>query len=132
MKTVLIWIKRNIKLFFKDKGLFFTSLITPMILLVLYITFLENVYWDSFEMSVPPGLEISQKVIGAAVGGVVGKQLFDVILGAFASPNKVGGVQAVCLTLITVGTLIYTVLKHKIKHNKYKSLLNRFGRPDRG
>ena len=28
-------IKRNIKLFFKDKGMFFTSLITPVILLVL-------------------------------------------------------------------------------------------------
>lgn len=29
---------RNIKLFFKDKGMFFTSLVTPMILLVLYVT----------------------------------------------------------------------------------------------
>lgn len=78
MKTVLIWVKRNIKLFFKDKGLFFTSLITPMILLVLYITFLENVYWDSFEMSVPPGMEISQKVIGAAVGGELVSSLLAV------------------------------------------------------
>ena len=31
---------RNCKLFFKDKGVFFTSLITPLILLVLYATFL--------------------------------------------------------------------------------------------
>ena len=30
--TVIILIKRNIKLFFKDKGMFFTSLITPVIL----------------------------------------------------------------------------------------------------
>ena len=29
-------IRRNSKLYFKDKGMFFTSLITPMILLVLY------------------------------------------------------------------------------------------------
>ena len=29
-------IRRNCKLFFKDKGMFFTSLITPVILLVLY------------------------------------------------------------------------------------------------
>ena len=28
MSTVLALIKRNIKLFFKDKGMFFTSLIT--------------------------------------------------------------------------------------------------------
>ena len=39
---------RNIKLYFKDKGLFFSSLITPMILLVLYGTFLKNVFTDSF------------------------------------------------------------------------------------
>ena len=34
MSTAFILIKRNIKLFFKDKGMFFTSLITPAILLV--------------------------------------------------------------------------------------------------
>ena len=32
-------IRRNTKLYFKDKGMFFTSLITPLILLVLYSTF---------------------------------------------------------------------------------------------
>ena len=53
MNTVLALIKRNIKLFFKDKGMFFTSLITPAILLVLYATFLGNVYRDSFEMNLP-------------------------------------------------------------------------------
>lgn len=61
--------KRNIKMFFKDKGLFFTSLITPLILLVLYITFLGNVYRDSFEMAFPKGMEIPSKVLDAAVGG---------------------------------------------------------------
>ena len=29
-------VKRNTKLYFKDKGMFFSSLITPIILLVLY------------------------------------------------------------------------------------------------
>ena len=38
MKTFLALTKRNIKVFFKDKGMFFTSLITPLILLVLYST----------------------------------------------------------------------------------------------
>ena len=33
MKTLLILTKRNSKLFFKDKGMFFSSLITPAILL---------------------------------------------------------------------------------------------------
>lgn len=62
-------IKRNIKLFFKDKGLFFTSLITPLILLVLYVTFLGNVYRDSFEMAFPEGMDIPNKLLDAAVGG---------------------------------------------------------------
>lgn len=62
-------IKRNIKMFFKDKGLFFTSLITPLILLVLYVTFLGNVYRDSFEMAFPNGMEIPSKLLDAAVGG---------------------------------------------------------------
>ena len=69
MKTALIMIKRNIKLFFKDKGMFFTSLITPAILLVLYATFLGNVYRDSFLMNFPAGFEISDKLIDGLVGG---------------------------------------------------------------
>lgn len=53
MKTLLILTKRNSKLFFKDKGMFFSSLITPAILLVLYVTFLSNVYRDSFLSALP-------------------------------------------------------------------------------
>ena len=46
-------IRRNSKLFFKDKGMFFTSLITPVLLLVLYATFLANIYRDSFTSALP-------------------------------------------------------------------------------
>ncbi len=61
-------IKRNCKLFFKDKGLFFTAMITPLILLMLYATFLAKLYRDSFvsgfvDFSVPDTL------IDAIVGG---------------------------------------------------------------
>ena len=69
MKIVLKMIKRNVKLFFKDKGMFFTSLITPAILLVLYATFLGNVYRDSFIMNLPENLNIPEKVIDGLVGG---------------------------------------------------------------
>lgn len=69
MSTLLSLTKRNIKLFFKDKGMFFTSLITPAILLVLYITFLGNVYTDSFRSSLPDGFTLSDKLINAVVGG---------------------------------------------------------------
>ncbi len=36
--------RRNIKLYFKDKTTFFMSLITPFILLVLFVLFLKNTY----------------------------------------------------------------------------------------
>lgn len=62
-------IRRHCKLFFKDKGMFFTSLITPVILLVLYATFLGNVYRDSFVSALPQGFSIPEELIGGTVGG---------------------------------------------------------------
>ena len=69
MTITRVLIKRNVKLFFKDRGMFFTSLITPAILLVLYATFLGNVYKDSFISALPEGIILSDKLIGALVGG---------------------------------------------------------------
>jgi len=69
-------IKRNSKLFFKDKGTFFSSLITPIILLVLYTTFLAKVYRDSFLAGMPEFLKLSDSLIDAAVAG----QLFSSLL----------------------------------------------------
>ena len=69
MTTTKTLIRRNTKLFFKDKGLFFTSLITPLILLVLYVTFLGNVYRDSFLMSFPAQISIPDKLMDGLVGG---------------------------------------------------------------
>lgn len=71
MKTFSSMTKRNVKLFFKDKAMFFTSLITPMILLVLYMTFLAKVYRDSFTAAVPDGLELDAKLINGMVGGEI-------------------------------------------------------------
>ena len=62
-------IKRNTKLFFKDKGMFFTALITPGILLVLYATFLGKVYRDSFLASLPEGVTMTDNLIDGFVGG---------------------------------------------------------------
>ena len=61
--------RRNIILFFKDKGMFFTSLITPAILLVLYATFLGNIYKDSFLSSLPEGFTLAEGLINGLVGG---------------------------------------------------------------
>lgn len=69
MRTVTALIKRNTKLFFKDKGMFFTSLITPVILLVLYASFLGNVYRDSFAMNLSPNIVLSESLMNGLVGG---------------------------------------------------------------
>ncbi|MBQ4323587.1 MAG: ABC transporter permease, partial [Clostridia bacterium] len=69
MSTVSILIKRNTKLFFKDKGMFFTALITPGILLVLYATFLSNVYRDGFTAGLPEEMTLSEDLIQGLVSG---------------------------------------------------------------
>ena len=76
MKTMLVLLKRNVKLFFNDKGMFFSSLITPIILLVLYVSFLGNVYTDSLLMSVPAGYDVTERLLD----GFAGTQLISSIL----------------------------------------------------
>lgn len=71
MSTLPIFIKRNVKLFFKDKAMFFTSLITPAILLVLYITFLGNIFRDDFTSHLPDTIKLSDSIIEGLVGGQV-------------------------------------------------------------
>ena len=69
-------IRRNCRLFFRDKGMFFSSLITPIILLVLYVTFLGNVYRDSFTGALSEGFVIEDALLNATVGG----QLISLLL----------------------------------------------------
>lgn len=87
MKKILNLTKRNIKLYFSDKGMFFTSLITPLILLVLYGTFLAKVYKDSMLSSIPEGLNIPGNIIDGLVGGELISSLLAVscITVAFCS-----------------------------------------------
>ena len=49
--------------------MFFSSLITPAVLLVLYVTFLANVYRSSFVSALPAGLTVDETLIDATVGG---------------------------------------------------------------
>lgn len=67
MKTVFALVRRNRQLFFRDKGMLMSSLITPLILIVLYATFLANVYKDSFQSALPEFLEIEDKIINGTV-----------------------------------------------------------------
>lgn len=53
--------------------------------------------------------------IGAAIGGILGKNLFSAIRAMAAQPERVGGYQAVCLAIVTAATLLYTLNKKNIK-----------------
>ena len=79
MKEMKVLVQRNAKLFFKDKGTFFTSLITPIILLVLYVTFLGNVYSDTLKSIMDAvGVTLSEELVGGFVGGQLVSSLLSV------------------------------------------------------
>ena len=61
--------------------------------------------------------------LGAAVGGLLGSQLFTAVKAMFENPNTVGAVQAVCLAAVTAGTLVYTVNKRRITTHRLSSWL---------
>ena len=117
-------IKRNTKMFFRDKGLFFTSLVTPMILLLLYVTFLGKVYRDAFSsVIVGIDIEIPDRIIDACVGGQLMSSLLAVccITVAFCSNmlmvnDKVNGtvtdlkISPVKTSVIALGYYISTYI----------------------
>lgn len=78
MGTFVYLVGRNTKLFFKDKGTFFTALIAPLILLLLFITFLGNVYRESFHGAIPEGMIFPDTMIEGFVGGFLLSSLLAV------------------------------------------------------
>ena len=120
MTQLKILIKRDTKLFFKDKMTFFTSMITPLILLLLYVTFLGKVYRDSFVTVIAElnlGIEIPDKLIEGCVGGQLMSSLLAVccITVAFCSNmlmvnDKVNG---------SVNDLMITPVKHSVMSVAY-------------
>ena len=76
-KKMFSLITRNTKCYFKNKFMFFTSLITPLILFVLYVTFLRNIYIGSFKsISEEFNITIQPRVLN----GIVGAWLMSSIL----------------------------------------------------
>lgn len=108
MTTFWLLTKRNIKLFFKDKGMFLTSLITPLILLVLYITFLGNLYKDAYQ-----GVGLSDELINGFVAGQLVSSILAVscVTVAFSSnflmvQDKVtGAIKDITITPVKSKTL---------------------------
>ena len=94
MKQLSALVKRNTKLYFRDKGMFFTSLITPLILLVLYGTFLGNIYEDTFRGALQAaGASVPDGLIGGCVGGELASSLLAVCCVTVAFCSNVLMVQ---------------------------------------
>ena len=87
MKKIINLTIRNIKVYFSDKGMFLSSLITPAILLILYATFLSNVFQSTFVNAMPKGIELSKKLLNGLVKGQLVASLLSVscITVAFCS-----------------------------------------------
>lgn len=75
-KKLISLVMRNTKCYFKDKVTFFMSMITPLILLVLFATFLRNVYIGSFKSAFPEGFTVNDRIIE----GIAGAWLMSSIL----------------------------------------------------
>ncbi|MDD6240988.1 MAG: ABC transporter permease [Eubacteriales bacterium] len=72
-----ILVRRNMKMYFSDKMAFFTSLISPLVLLVLYLTFLGKMTTDSLLSYFPEGT-ISTKLANSLTGGELVSSLLAV------------------------------------------------------
>ena len=94
-------IRRNSKLFFKDKAMFFTSLITPIICSFYIQLFSEMFTSKAFLSAIPTGFELSEKLINAVVAGQLVSSLLAVccVTVSFCSnmlmvQDKVSGARA--------------------------------------
>lgn len=68
-KKLISLVSRNTKCYFKDKFTFFMSMITPVILFILFVTFLRNVYIESFESGFAENnLTVNPRIISGCAG----------------------------------------------------------------
>ena len=59
--------------------------------------------------------------MGAAVGGLLGNQLFALVRELSDTPERVGAVQSACLAVVTLGTLLYTLNKSRISTRQVRN-----------
>lgn len=86
LKKLRYLTSRNVKIYFKDKMTFFVSLITPIILLLLFILFLKSTYEDNI-FNILADYEVDKKIIDAFTGGWLFSSILSVscITVAFCS-----------------------------------------------
>lgn len=52
--------------------------------------------------------------IGAALGGILGSQCFQIVKASAGKDGVVGAIQSICLLILVLGTLIYSLKKQQI------------------
>ena len=53
-------------------------------------------------------------ILGSIFGGIGGKTLFNTLASSIGNLPLVGTIQAICLIIVTFGTLIFTIYKSRI------------------
>ncbi|MBR5577534.1 MAG: sulfite exporter TauE/SafE family protein [Lachnospiraceae bacterium] len=61
--------------------------------------------------------------IGAVTGGLVGKWLFELVKTGYGNERVLGAVQAIFLTLITIGVFLYVCNKDKLPSKNVKNVV---------
>ena len=85
-------IARNCKIYFKDKALFFSSLIAPLVLFFLFVAFLGDVYRESLT-SVFEGYELEKRLVEGFAGGWLMSSLLAVCAVSIAFTSNMVMVQ---------------------------------------
>lgn len=105
----------------------FNILDVPTISFLSGITVLSMSIYSVSKNVIDGNSKINKKIgmylsVGAVVGGVLGKILFQYVLLLSPDKNKIGAIQAMCLLVVTIGTLVYTIFKNKIQTYKIKNI----------
>ena len=53
--------------------------------------------------------------VGGALGGIVGKWIFDMVKSSFGNDGLVGTIQSILMIVLTLGVLVYVLNKSKIR-----------------
>lgn len=61
--------------------------------------------------------------IGAVLGGLTGKWMFELVRNSFSDERTLGAIQAICLTIITFGVFLYICNKEKLPSKRIENLL---------
>ena len=65
--------------------------------------------------------------LGAVVGGLTGKAMYQGIISRLTDASRVGAIQATVLLLVTAETLVYTIFRERIRTRKIRSRAVIFG-----